>query len=82
MSLAIRQRHLILVIHNIPNQKCPSMLVLNKFEDVDFGKNSSFQKKLSLILAGIINKQNCRIWGTETPHAYIEKQTHPKQVTV
>ena len=22
-----------------------------------------------------VNKQNCRIWGTENPHAYIEKPT-------
>ena len=26
--------------------------------------------------------QNCRIWGTENPHAYIEKLTHPNRVTV
>ena len=25
--------------------------------------------------------QNCRIWGTENPHAYIERLTHPKRVT-
>ena len=31
--------------------------------------------KLILILAGMKNKQNCRIWGTENPHAYIEKPT-------
>ena len=23
-----------------------------------------------------VNKQNCRIWRTEKPHAYIEKPTH------
>ena len=28
------------------------------------------------------NKQNCRIWGTENPHAYIEKPTRSKRVTV
>ena len=38
--------------------------------------------KLILILAGILNKQNCRIWGTENSHAYIEKPTHSKRVIV
>ena len=31
---------------------------------------------------GYVNKQNCRIWGTENPHAYIEKPPHPKLVSV
>ena len=31
---------------------------------------------------GYVNKQNCRLWGTEIPHAYIENPTHPKRVTV
>ena len=29
-----------------------------------------------------VNKLNCRIWGTENPHAYIEKPTHKKRFTV
>ena len=30
----------------------------------------------------LVHKQNCRIKGTDIPHAYIEKTTHPKRVTV
>ena len=29
-----------------------------------------------------VNKQNCRICGTDNPHAYIEKPSHPNRVTV
>ena len=46
-------------------------------------KKSSFQIKLiHFDLGGYVNMQNSRIWGTENPHAYIEKPTHPKRVTV
>ena len=27
-------------------------------------------------LGGYVKKQNCRIWGTETPLVYIEKPAH------
>ena len=33
-------------------------------------------------LGAYVNKQNCRIWGTENSHAYIEKSTPPKPATV
>ena len=42
-------------------------------EDTDFGKNIIFSD---------VNKQNCRIWATKSPQAYIEKLTHPKRVIV
>ena len=45
-------------------------------------KKIIFSDEAQFDLRGYVNKQNCRIWGTENPHAYIEKQTHPKRVTV
>ena len=41
-----------------------------------------FSDEAPFDLGGYVNKQNCRIWGTENPHAYIEKPIHPKRVTV
>ena len=48
----------------------------------DFGKKITFLDEVHFDLGGYVNKQNCRIWGTENPHAYIEKPTHPKRATV
>ena len=41
-----------------------------------------FSDEAHFDLGGYGNKQNCRIWGTENSHTYIEKPTHPKRVTV
>ena len=41
-----------------------------------------FSDEAHFDLGGYVNKLNCRIWGTENPHAFIEKPTHPKRVTV
>ena len=46
------------------------------------GKKIMFSDEAHFDLGGYVNKQNCRIWGTKNPHAYIEKSTHPKRVTV
>ena len=47
---------------------CVQLYFTNGFTNIDLG--------------GYVNKQNCRIWRTENPHAYIEKPTHPTRVTV
>ena len=44
-------------------------------------KKIIFSDETHFDLGGYVNIQNCRIWGTENPHAYIEKLTHPKRVT-
>ena len=53
-------------------------------EDANFGKKKKiiFSDEAHFDLGGYVNKQNFRIWGIENPHAYIEKPTHSKRVTV
>ena len=47
-------------------------------EDADFGKKKIiFSDEAHFDLGRYVKKQNYRIWGTENPHAYIEKPTHP-----
>ena len=53
-------------------------------EGADFGKKKSlaiFSDEAHFNLGGYVNEQNCCIWGTETPQAYVEKPTHPNRVT-
>ena len=45
-------------------------------------KNIIFSDEAHFDLDGYVSKQNCRIWFTENPHAYIEKPTHSKRITV
>ena len=45
-------------------------------------KKIIFSEEAHIDLGGYVNKQNCRIWDTENPHAYIKKPTHPKRGTV
>ena len=47
-------------------------------DDAVFGKENIFSDEAHFVLGGYVNKHNCCIWGTENPHAYIEKPTHPK----
>ena len=53
---------------------------------IDIQKNTYkkiiFSDEAYFDFGGYINKQICRIWGTENPHAYIGKLMQPKWVTV
>ena len=52
-------------------------------KDADFGKKKIISlDEAHFDFGGYVNKQNCRIQGTENPNGYIEKPTHPKRVTV
>lgn len=50
--------------------------------DVDFGRKIIFSDEAHFHLGGYVNKQNCRIWGSEQPHVIVEKPMHPPRVTV
>lgn len=50
--------------------------------DADFGQKIIFSDEAHFHLGGYVNKQNCRIWGTENPHVIMEKPMHPQRVTV
>ena len=41
-----------------------------------------FSDEAHFHLDGYVNKQNCRIWGTENPHVIVEKPMHPARITV
>ena len=45
-------------------------------------KKLIFSDEAPFDLGGYVNKQNCRICGTENLHACIKKPMHPKRVTV
>lgn len=50
--------------------------------DEGFGRKIIFSDEAHFHLGGYVNKQNCRIWGTENPHVIVEKPMHPERVTV
>ena len=45
-------------------------------------KKNIFSDEPHFEFGGYVSKQNFCLWGTENPHAYIEKPRQPKQVTV
>lgn len=51
-------------------------------EDEHFYRKIVFSDEAHFHLAGYVNKQNCRIWGSENPHVIVEQPMHPQRVTV
>lgn len=50
--------------------------------DPDFFRKIILSDEAHFHLDGYVNKQNCRIWGSENPRTIVEKSLHPKRVTV
>ena len=50
--------------------------------DPDFHRKIIFSDEAYFHLGGYVNKQNCRIWGSENPRMIAEKPFHPQRVTV
>ena len=50
--------------------------------DVDFGRKIIFSDEAHFHLGGYVNKQTCRIWGSQQPHTIVERPMHPPRVTV
>jgi len=47
-------------------------------EDEHFYRKIIFSDEAHFHLGGYVNKQNCRIWGSENPHVIMEKPMHPQ----
>lgn len=48
----------------------------------DFFRKVIFSDEAHFHLEGFVNKQNCRIWGSENPRKIVEKPLYPQRVTV
>lgn len=51
-------------------------------QNVDFLRNLIMSDEAHFHLNGYVNKQNCRIWGTENPLSVCESPLHPPRLTV
>ena len=51
-------------------------------DDEHFYRKIIFSDEAHFHLGGYVNKQNCRIWGSENPHVIVENLMHPQRVTV
>lgn len=50
--------------------------------DPDFSSKIILSDEAHFHLDGFVNRQNCRVWGSENPRVISEKQMHSQRVTV
>ena len=50
--------------------------------DAGFSSKIILSDEAHFHLDGFVNRQNCRVWGSEKPRVISEKQTHPQRVAV
>lgn len=51
-------------------------------QPADFANKIIFSDEAHFHLDGFVNRQNCRIWGSENPRMIYQKAMHPQRVTV
>lgn len=51
-------------------------------QNADFIRKLIMSDEAHFHLNGYVNKQNCRIWGTENPFSLCESPSHPSRLTV
>ena len=62
---------------------CVTDWALEQLEvDENFGKKIIFSDEAHFWLNGLVNKQNCRIWGESNPQKIQQLTMHTEKVTV
>ena len=71
------------ILHEDLGMKPYQVQLVQELKPIDYSMRFGiiFSDEAHFDLGGYVNKQNCRIWGAENTHAYIDKPTHPKGVT-
>jgi len=57
------------------------LLAKNQFDN-DFSRKIIFSDEAHFDIKGYVNRQNCRIWGSENPREFQVKPMHLQRVTV
>uniref|UniRef100_A0A1B6BYI4 Tc1-like transposase DDE domain-containing protein n=1 Tax=Clastoptera arizonana TaxID=38151 RepID=A0A1B6BYI4_9HEMI len=56
--------------------------MLAKIDENDFLKNVIFSDVATFHVNGTVNRHNCRMWGSQPPHEFIEHQRDTPKVNV